>query len=342
MPALSRVLYVDDEPSICRVFTRLFETEPHVQVTTRSSAGQAVHLLGAQKFDVVVCDLRMSGMNGIELLSFAKNVQPGARRILVSGIIDLEALINAVNRAGIDNVMLKPWDNQELVDAVLGACARAAAQGEQERQINALRGRLENMADAGQVREQQLEARTAEFLDGLLHCLETREPGARARGRRLSTHARRLGKELGLRGQALCDVEHGALLAEIGRLTLPDALLRKAGLDHAGYCELMRHPMSGYRLLEQMPFLERARIVVLQHHERYDGSGYPSGLCGEQISLGARIYAVVALADEIGDVDAAALEIHRRAGTWLDPIVAAAWQRIDWSELPGAVESAAA
>src|SRR5262245_41355287 len=106
----SRVLYVDDEPSLCRAFARLFHEDPQIAIQTSIAPGEAADLIAQQPFDVIVSDLRMPGMSGIELLAAARRARPDARRLLVSGFADLQSALDAINEVGVDRLLTKPWE----------------------------------------------------------------------------------------------------------------------------------------------------------------------------------------------------------------------------------------
>src|SRR5947208_1481724 len=117
-PAASRVLYVDDEPGLCRAFARLFHGSADVLVTTAASPEEALACLDGETFDVIVSDLRMPGMSGLDLLATARRRAPDARRLLVSGYADFEAALDAINEVGIDRLLTKPWQNEEVRAAI--------------------------------------------------------------------------------------------------------------------------------------------------------------------------------------------------------------------------------
>jgi HD-GYP domain-containing protein (c-di-GMP phosphodiesterase class II) len=183
-------------------------------------------------------------------------------------------------------------------------------------------------------------------LKALVQALETRDFETHGHSERVVTFSLRLGYELGLEKEALRDLELGALLHDIGKIGVPDAVLRKpAKLNDDEWAKMKLHPQHGQKILRNIPFLEGAARIVAQHHERWDGEGYPFGLRGEDIDIGARIFAVVDAFDAmVSDrvyrkgcsYDDALAELERHAGTQFDPLVVEAFKAIpkeDWEIL---------
>jgi response regulator RpfG family c-di-GMP phosphodiesterase len=336
--AEARVLYVDDEPSLCRAFARLFRQDTHLQVATAASPEEALALLRSEPFDVVISDLRMPGMTGIQLLSTARGIRPEMRRLLVSGYADFDTALDAINAVGVDRLITKPWDIAELRGAVHSAADHAFLHRENARMTAELRRRTAELADLNQSLDRLVEERTTNLLDGLVSALDMRDSETQWHSRRVGRYARRLAEELGIAGRALDDIELGATLHDIGKIGVRDAVLLKPGpLDPNEWAEMKRHPALGYEILRGIAFLERARMIPLQHQERFDGTGYPGGLAGEQICVGARVFAVVDTYDAItsdrpyrkcSTYETARREIERCAGTQLDPDIVQAWLRI--------------
>ncbi len=342
LPAV-RVLYVDDEPSLCRAFVRMFVSAADVSVTTSTSALEASTLIESQSFDVIVSDLRMPAMDGIEFLSAARAKRPEARRLLVSGYADLDSAISAINRVGVDRLLTKPWNTSELVTAVRAAAEHARLLRENAEMTEALRRKNEELADINRELDRLVEERTNNLLNGLVSALDLRDSETQWHSRRVGLYARRLAEALGVVGRELDDIERGAMLHDIGKIGVRDAVLLKPGpLNETEWQEMRRHPALGFDILKDIKFLERARLIPLHHQERWDGSGYPSGLRGPDICLGARIFAVVDTYDAITSnrpyraaraYEVARMEIERYAGTQFDPDVVAAWLRVpseDW------------
>jgi response regulator RpfG family c-di-GMP phosphodiesterase len=342
MKAASRVLYVDDEPNLCRAFARIFHDDAAVAITTAGSPDEALARLRAEPFDVVVSDLRMPGMSGLELLAAAKRAAPAARRLLVSGYADFESALDAINEVGIDRLLTKPWQNDEVHGAVLAAAEVVTLERENTRVNEELRRRTDELERLNEHLDALVEERTSNLLDGLVSALDLRDSETQWHSRRVGRYARRLARELGIEGRALDDVERGATLHDLGKIGVRDAVLLKPGpLDESEWAEMRRHPALGHEILKGIGFLEQARLIPLHHQERFDGTGYPQGLRGEEICLGARVFAVVDTYDAITSdrpyrrcrtYEVARQEIERSAGTQLDPTIVATWLRIPQAE----------
>jgi response regulator RpfG family c-di-GMP phosphodiesterase len=352
--ALVRVLYVDDEPSLCRAFARMFGSEPDVRVSTTTSALEAAQLIEREHFDVIVSDLRMPGMDGIELLTAAREKLPDARRLLVSGYADLDSAISAINHVGVDRLLTKPWNTHELMGAVRAAAEHARLVRENAAINVALRTKAEELATINRELDRLVDERTGNLLHAMISALDMRDSETQWHSRRVGLYARRLAEEIGVSGRELDDIERGAVLHDIGKIGVRDAVLLKPGpLDESEWSEMRRHPALGYEILKGIAFLEPARLIPLHHQERWDGSGYPAGLKGEEIYLGARVFAVVDTYDAVTSdrpyrkatgYDIARQEIERGAGTQFDPRIVEAWLKVPagvWSDIRRRLESEA-
>ena len=223
----------------------------------------------------------MPGMSGLELLATARRRAPETRRLLVSGYADFESALDAINEVGIDRLLTKPWQNEEVRGAVDGALELARLQRENVRVTDELRRRTEELERVNQRLDALVEERTSNLLDGLVSALDLRDSETQWHSRRVGRYARRLARELGIDGRELDDIERGATLHDIGKIGVRDAVLLKPGpLDDKEWAEMRRHPALGYDILKGIGFLERARLIPLHHQERFDGTGYPAGARG--------------------------------------------------------------
>jgi putative nucleotidyltransferase with HDIG domain len=220
--------------------------------------------------------------------------------------------------------------------------------------------------------EEMVRARTQALLEGLIAALDYRDAETQWHSRRVSLYARRLAEQLGLLEPELTVIEHGALLHDIGKIGVRDRVLLKPGpLTAEEWTEMRRHPELGWALLQRVDYLRPASAIVLEHQEKWDGTGYPRGLSGASIVIGARIFHVVDTLDAITSdrpyrkarpFEDARAEIVRCGGTQFDPRVVDAflavpaddWERIrldvetvavlsaDLAEAPGSPEALAA
>ena len=351
MAPCARVLYVDDEPNLCKAFMRIFGNEPGLEVHVMTSPTAALERIGKESFDVIVSDLRMPEMDGIAFLGGARRQRPEARRLLISGYADFETALVAINKIGVDRLLTKPWNTYEVVSAVQAAADHVALLRENSRVHEELRSKNKELARMNRQLDLMLEERTSNLLDSLVSALDLRDSETQWHSRRVGLYARRLASELGIGGKDLDDMERGSILHDIGKIGVRDAVLLKPGpLDEAEWVEMRRHPALGFEMLKEIGFLDRARLIPLQHQERWDGSGYPSGLRGEQIIIGARIFAVVDTYDAITSnrpyrkartYAVARAEIERCVNTQFDPKVVSAWLRVgeeDWHQIRKSLE----
>jgi len=325
-----RVLVVDDDPLILRAIQRVLEAQGF-EVSANLSPEMALAELRETPVGLIISDYMMPGMNGVQFLMEARRICPDAPRLLLTAINDFRVAAEAVNNGEIYRLLAKPWNHADLVNTV----RQAYEFGELKRQHARLSARVQEQNAILQEVNRNLEAlvqrRTQDLLDGMINALDYRDMETQWHSRRVSLYARRLAEEMGLTGRELLDVEMGALLHDIGKIGVRDSVLLKPGpLTEEEWAEMKEHPAIGYRLLRGIDYLKGAAQIVLQHQERWDGSGYPFGLVGEQICLGARIFAVVDALDAIlsdrpyragRPFEVAVREIERCAGTQFDPAV---------------------
>ncbi len=341
-PPTAQVLYVDDDVGLCRLFSRVFSDDVDLAISTAGSGPEGVDLIRSRSFDVIISDLRMPGMNGLDFLAAARRERPEARRLLVSGQADFGDALEAINRVGIDRLLTKPWEMNDLRSAVRAAAEHAALIRENVTVTAELRRRTDDLLRVNERLDALVEERTGNLLDGLVSALDLRDSETQWHSRRVGRYARRLAQELGIGGRELDDIERGATLHDIGKIGVRDAVLLKPGpLDEREWAEMRRHPALGYEILKGIGFLERARLVPLHHQERFDGTGYPQGLKGTAICVGARVFAVVDTYDAITNdrpyrkcqtYEVARAEIAKCTGTQFDPAVVHAWLRIPQAE----------
>ena len=339
----ARVLVVDDEPDIRDILVDLLSFDYHCKSV--SSAEDALDVLAVEKIDLVISDITMGGMSGLEMIPHVLSLAPQTVVVMISGGQTIESAIEAL-RVGAFDYIMKPFDLRQVESAVKRALEHYELREAKRRYENHLEELVEQRTIELDRALCSLEDAYRSTLKALTAALETRDAETHGHSERVVTFSLRLGHELGLDKAQLTALEFGALLHDIGKIGVPDAILRKpAKLTEAEWAKMREHPLHGQAILREIEFLEGAARVVAQHHERWDGSGYPLGLRAEEIDLNARIFAVADAFDAmISDrvyrrgrsYEAAAAELDAWASRQFDPQVVEAFHRVpreDWEEL---------
>ena len=339
----SRILIVDDEAEITSILSDLFEGR--YACTTAGSAEEALRLLAGEDYQLVISDITMPGMSGLDMIPHVRSSWPNSVVVMISGMQTVESAIEALRLGAFDYVM-KPFDLRQVEAVVTRAL--------DHQELIVAKQRYEDLL------EELVEQRTAQLdqalnsladayratLKALTAALETRDLETHGHSERVVSYSMRLGREYGLDGERTKSLEFGSLLHDIGKIGVPDLILRKpAKLTPEEWVLMRQHPQHGQVILRGIEFLEGAALVVAQHHEKWDGSGYPLGLRGEEIDVCARIFSVADAFDAITSdrvyrkgkpYRAAAEELDAWAGTQFDPKVVEAFHRVpqqDWDDL---------
>jgi putative nucleotidyltransferase with HDIG domain len=342
VPTQYRVLVVDDDDLVLPVIERTLRAESLVIDAVREPAA-ALRLISEEEYAVVLTDFRMAGMNGIELCERVRRRSPDTICVLLTGHADLQMALSAINRAGVFRFLTKPWARGELRAAVSQACEQYRMTRELRFFGQMLERRNEQLHLLNQLLDREVQRRTGELLLGLINALDLRDNETQGHSRRVALYARRLAEQLGLTRGDILDVERGALLHDIGKIGVSDRILLKPGkLTDEEWHEMRKHALHGFEILRGIDFLGNARQVVRNHHERFDGAGYPDKLAGEGIPIGARIFAVIDTYDAMTSdrpyrkalpPAVAREEIVKQSGCQFDPECAAAFLKIDQPEL---------
>jgi putative nucleotidyltransferase with HDIG domain len=304
---------------------------------------------------VIVSDYRMPEMDGVEFLSKARERLPHAARVLCTSANDFGVARDAVNSGEVYRIIPKPWRAKELIDGVADAARGAIVRAENDRLAETLRRSNERLFQMNVRLEDMVRERTDNLLEGLIAALDCRDSDTQWHSRRVSRYARRLATQLGIDDDAeLLRIAEGALLHDVGKIGVRDEVLRKPGALTPGEWEEMRkHATVGWSLLRSVECLRPSATIVLQHHEKWDGTGYPGRLAGDDIDLGARIFHVVDALDAITSdrpyrkarpFAAARQEIESLAGKHFDPRVVKAFLSVDtgeWEQIRADVETVA-
>jgi putative nucleotidyltransferase with HDIG domain len=339
----AKILIVDDEREITEILSDLLDAEHDCE--TAGSAEEALARVRQQDFDLVLSDITMPGMSGLEMVPHIKRISPNTVVVMISGLQTVESAIDAL-RLGAFDYMMKPFDLRQVEAVVKRALEHHDLIVSKQRYENQLESLVEQRTAELDRALGSLENAYRSTLKALTAALETRDAETHGHSERVVTYSLRLGREYGLESQQMKALEFGSLLHDIGKIGVPDAILRKpAKLTEEEWVRMREHPLHGQQILRGIEFLKGAARVVAQHHEKWDGSGYPLGLGGEEIDICARIFSVADAFDAITSdrvyrrgksYEAAAQELENWAGKQFDAKVVAAFHRVpkeDWEEL---------
>ena len=286
-----RMLIVDDEPAIGQMMAEFLRSVGY-EAENELDPRKALQRLANEDFDIVFSDIYMPGMTGTELLKEVIELDRGILVILMTGQPTLENTISAISLGAYD-YLTKPF-NLDMVEIVT------------DRAMNQRRLALEN-EEYQDFLEEKLQAQTAELREFLVHsveslayALEARDPHTKGHSYRVSRFVLTLAKRLGVNQSEHESLRLGALMHDIGKIGIPDDILLKPGaLTDSEYETMKTHAEVGYRILAPIGRLSEVAQYVYEHHERWDGKGYPRGLKGEEIHPNSRLLIVAEVCDAL-------------------------------------------
>src|ERR1035437_3435490 len=294
-----RILVVDDEETIREIVSSMLGGA-HFQTRQAASGIEALVILeSGDDFDLVLSDLMMAEMDGIALLERAKERYPDMPIVMVTAVHDIQVALQAL-RNGAYDYLLKPFEREQLLATV----RRALENRRLKRENDAYRTNLESLVAA---RTQQWKTGLSDLeksYDITLECLgdalAVKDAETETHSKRVTAYTIAMARKMGLPKGEMNVMARGAFLHDIGKMTIPDEFLLKPGkLTDDEMAIMQQHCHLGYRIISRVPFLAEAAQIVYSHHERYDGTGYPRGLKGEEIPLGARLVAIANTLDVI-------------------------------------------
>ncbi|MHB8876493.1 MAG: HD domain-containing phosphohydrolase [Myxococcaceae bacterium] len=332
-PVPPRILIVDDDESVRDVISVLLKEEGYNCVVA-SGAELALELAAAEETPLVISDMKMPGRDGLWLLENFRQKHPETSVIMLTGYGDTEAAVDCLRRGAVD-YLLKPPKLTDLIRAIERALAK--------RRIDLARKRYQKKLER-KVRDRTTELRSAlkdiantyhNTLLALVAALDAREHETSDHSQRVVQYTSAIATKMGIKGQELEEIARGALLHDIGKIGVPDAVLLKPGkLTPDEWVEMRKHPGIGFQMIQAIPFLATPAKIVLSHQERWDGQGYPRNLDRGDVHIGARIFSVADTLDAMtsdrpyrkGTTFGHAIEeVRRCAGSQFDPEVVRAF-----------------
>ncbi len=320
-------LVVDDEPRLRQVLVRLMVGEGF-RCDEAPDGMEALEKLSAGEYVLVLSDLRMPRMDGLELLRNIRERHPGIAVILITAVAEVEVALTALSMGAMD-YLTKPFHIEEVR-------ARVAQALEKRRLVLENRNYQQQLEDRVAVQAGRIEELFLGGVQAVVHALEVKDPYTRGHSIRVSRFSMLMARHLGLDEDTIRQIELGGNVHDIGKIGVRESILNKEGpLTDAEYAHIMTHPVVGWQILS--PLLTDAPIalnIVRSHHERFDGNGVPDALAGDLIPLEARIASVTDAFDAMTsgrayrrghrmDVATALHELKKHRGTQFDPAMVA-------------------
>lgn len=323
-----RVLIIDDELAPRESLSIVLKA--HFDVLSASGAQEGLTLLDSNHIDLVILDIRMPGMDDITALGEIKERHPEVEVVLLTAYASLETARDAI-RLGAYDYLMKPFDKDDLVKVVTKGIRKKS-------DFERVKAQLEDLKNMNNRLEEQIEmARNnlRNYFDGTVKALnltiDAKDHYTYNHSRRVVKLSSALGKALGFTSEERERLELAAAIHDIGKIGVDEQILRKPGnLSKEEYEGLKMHPEIGAHIIYSIPFLEDVVPVILHHHERYDGTGYPMRLKGEQVSIGARIIIVADAVDSMMhdrpyrnrlDQKKVMEQLRLHSGTQFDPFI---------------------
>lgn len=326
MDGKESILVIDDEMAP-RESIRMVLKDKYA-VSTAAGALEGLNIISEKPVDLVVMDIKMPKMDGITALQEIKKKHPDTEVVLLTAYASLDTARDAI-RFGAFDYLLKPFDKNDILMVVEKGLAR-------RRSSAGLKMERDILLDRTSYLETQInEARSNIMLcyegtvSALILTIDAKDHYTYNHSKRVAELSSSIANVLGLPTKTNKEIEHAASIHDIGKIGIDETILKKKGhLTSEEYEEVKKHPAIGVRIVQSVPFLEDAIPVILYHHERYDGKGYPEGIAGEKIPLSARIVIVADAVDAMMSarpyrnalmIDRVLSELRDNAGTQFDP-----------------------
>lgn len=324
-----KLLLVEDEESLRTLMatflaTRGFEVEP------AEHAEAALARLQSSRYELMLCDVKMPGMSGLDLVPIARGIDPDLAIVMLTAMNDTPTASRAIERGAME-FLTKPIDLPDLSQALARVLRRRQIAVDRRNVERLIEFEVERRVAREEEGREALLARAVESLATALDLHESRDAFFVGSSRRVSALARAIGEEMRAPQHLIVQMEIAGRLHDIGRIALRDSVLRKPGpLTGEEVGHVREHVRLGLEILAPITELADVMDAVREHHERWDGSGYPRGLAGDEISLGGRVLGAADAFVALGSPrpfrpamssDEALDYLGHRSGAMLDPAV---------------------
>jgi len=299
---MCNILFVDDEEKILKALKRaLFLDKYNCFFATNAKKG--LEIVKNNNIDVVVTDMRMPEVDGLQFLQQVEAFSPDIVKIIQSGQADMYQLIDVINTVDIFNFILKPWDVNETLKPIIKKAVRQSELVAQNKELNI---QLANKLRELEIKHFRLQKATESLEDSnsiimaIANTIEAKDSITNGHVQRVAYWSQRIGEKLELSQDELELLKKGSALHDIGKIGIPDSILNKPGpLTNEEFDIMKTHTVIGEKIISALKSFENLKSMIRHHHEKLDGSGYPDGLNGSEIDLLTRIIAIVDIYDAL-------------------------------------------
>ena len=299
------IMIVDDEPMITSTLSALVRLTMKQAVAVYNDPREALkaQALHNGSIDLILSDFLMPGMNGVEFLKRAREISPHAIAVMLTGYADKENAIRSINEVGLYYYIEKPWDNTSLIQILQNGLEKKELTENLKKQVIALqdsKNAIERLYSMVQQEYTDELSQSREMIISLANVIEAKDHYTDGHTRRVGALCRLVGSELGLSADRIANLSVAAGVHDIGKVGIPENILNKPGkLTEEEYEFMKQHPVLGETILMPLGSMRACLDPVRHHHEKLNGTGYPDGLSNDEISLEARILAVVDIFDAL-------------------------------------------
>lgn len=342
----TKVLFIDDEENVLNSITRLFRKEEDYELIVTADPKEALSKISNDNFAVVVSDQRMPTMDGVTFLEKVKDISPDTIRIIMTGQMDIQSAIKAINNGAVYKYLTKPWNDDELKNSIRQAVFQYHLITENKLLQDIIQKQNVELREFNESLEKKIEERTKEiillnkklensFLGSIRLMSELNEMHSPVFGnhaKRVTALSKEIARMMEISEQELIEIEVGAAMHDIGKIGISPLILNKKDELRTVNERSIYHTyvLKGEKIAQLIPDLKNAPLFIRHHHENYDGTGYPDRLKGNKIPLGARIIAIVNAFDVFlnskndfhkSTPETALHQIKLQAGKYFDPAI---------------------
>jgi putative nucleotidyltransferase with HDIG domain len=345
--SLANILVVDDHEIIREMLASALRSEGY-SCYRAGSAEEAFGILNGHRIDLIISDIMMPGRSGVDLLRDIKKVDADIAVLMITGQADMDIAMECIH-LGADDYIFKPFSIDRIYLTVKNLLEKRNLTIEMRNYQVSLEFKVLEQTELIHHTMKELHKTYDHTLTALVRALDAREKEVGSHSERVMNYTLLMASRMGINGKDLEQLAKGALLHDIGKIGISDSILLKPGaLDSDEWLEMRRHPEVGHTILSEIGFLKGPAELILTHHERFDGAGFPCGLKGEQIPIGSRIFALVDTLDAMTSdrpyrkalpLKAVTAEVQRCKGSQFDPDIADLFLSINrtlWEECAGA------